>query len=280
MCINTCIAYTGPYQDLERCPLCDEPRYNPTTLEESGGKKKVAHRQFHTMPVGPQLQALYHSKGSAEQMQYAEKRLEEIVNAGPANRGNYEDWCDGINFIQAFRDGHIKKGDPVLMFSIDSAQLYRSKSSDCWMYIWVVFSLDPSTHRYKKVAVIFGGIIPGPNKPQVLESFLFPGLHHLSAIQNEGLMIWDAFSDMKYISHPFLALATADGPAMAYINGLVGHQGKIGCRLYCPFPGRCKGSHYYPVCLKPLDDNTSDNNHDDLNPTTFASITFPITRNH
>ena len=62
------------------------------------------------------------------------------------------------------------------------------------MYIWVVFSLDPSTHRYKKVAVLFGGVIPGPNKPKVLESFLFPGLHHLSAIQKEGLMIWDAFS--------------------------------------------------------------------------------------
>ena len=25
MCINTCIAYTGPYHDLARCPLCNEP---------------------------------------------------------------------------------------------------------------------------------------------------------------------------------------------------------------------------------------------------------------
>ena len=116
--------------------------------------------------------------------------------------------------------------------------------------------------------------MPGLNKPQVLESFLFPGLHHLSAIQKEGLIIWDTFSDTKYISHPFLALATADGPAMAYINGLVGHQGKIGWRLYCPFPGHRKGSHYYLVCLKLLDNNTSDNNHNDLNPTTFTSITF------
>ena len=59
-----------------------------------------------------------------------------------------------------------------------------------------------------------------------------------------------------------------------YINGLVGHQGKIGCCLYCPFPGHCKGSHYYPICLKPLEDNTSDNSHDNLNPTTFTSKTF------
>ena len=274
MCIDTCVAYTGPYRDLEECPLCKVPRYNPVVFEASRGTKKVAQRQFHTLPVGPQLQALYRSKESAERMQYGEKMLEEVINAGPENRGDYRDWCDGLDFIQAFREGRIKKNDPVLMFSIDGAQLYRSKTSDCWMYIWVIFSLDPATHRYKKMAVLFGAVIPGPNKPKFLESFLFPGLHHLSAIQKEGLAIWNAFADNHYISHPFLALATADGPAMAYINGLVGHQGKIACRLYCPFPGRRKGSHYYPVCLKPDDDTIPDNNRDDVNPSKFASNTF------
>lgn len=274
MCIDTCVAYTGPYRDLERCPHCDAPRYYQTVLEDSGGTKKVARRQFHTMPVGPQLQALYRSHESAERMRYGEEKLKEIINAGPMNRSDYEDWCHGTDFIHAFLDGRINKGDPVLMFSIDGAQLYRSKSSDCWIYIWVVFSLDPAACRYKKTSVLFGGVIPGPNKPKHLESFLFPGLHHLSAIQNEGLVIWDASADKRYISHPFLALATADGPAMAYINGLVGHQGKIGCRLYCPFPGRRKGSHYYPVCLKPENDDIPDNNHDDLHPDQYASKTF------
>ncbi|KAF9470286.1 hypothetical protein BDN70DRAFT_762603, partial [Pholiota conissans] len=29
MCPNTCIAYTGPYTDLDQCPFhnCREPRY-------------------------------------------------------------------------------------------------------------------------------------------------------------------------------------------------------------------------------------------------------------
>ena len=48
----------------------------------------------------PNEQAHHRSKGSAEQMRYAEKKLEEIVNAGLENRGDYEDWCDGINFIK------------------------------------------------------------------------------------------------------------------------------------------------------------------------------------
>ena len=200
--------------------------------------------------------------------------LEEVINAAPENRGDYRDWCNGLDFIQDFHEGCIKKGDPVLMFSIDGAQLYCSKTSDCWMYIWVIFSLDPATHHYKKTAVLFGAVIPGPNKPKFLKSFLFPGLHHLSVIQKEGLAIWNVFADSYYISHPFLALVTADGPAMVYINGLVGHQGKIACQLYCPFPGRCKGSHYYPVCPKPDNDTIPDNNCDNVNLSKLASNNF------
>ena len=87
-------------------------------------------------------------------------------------------------------------------------------------------------------------------------------------------MIWDAFADNWYISHPFLALATANGPVMAYINGLVDHQGKIACWLYCLFPGHHKGSHYYPVHLKPDNNTIPDNNRDDVNLSKFAVNTF------
>ncbi|KAI0027449.1 hypothetical protein K488DRAFT_74530 [Vararia minispora EC-137] len=40
---------------------------------------------------------------------------------------------------------------------------------------------------------------------------------------------------------------------MAMLDGLVGHHGRIGCRLYCDLVGRRKegGSQYFPVCLKP-----------------------------
>jgi hypothetical protein len=121
-------------------------------------------------------------------MKYGENKLREILDEAlkGGTQPDFEDWCHGADFLKAFHEGHIKKGDPVLMFSIDGAQLYRSKTSDCWMYIWVIFNLDPATGRYKKVGVLFGAVIPGPNKPKILESFLFPGLHHLSAIQKEG----------------------------------------------------------------------------------------------
>ena len=61
MCPNSCVAYTGPYANLETCPKCGESRFDPIKLAASDGKKKVPRQKFHTIPLGPQLQALWHS---------------------------------------------------------------------------------------------------------------------------------------------------------------------------------------------------------------------------
>lgn len=79
-----------------------------------------------------------------------------------------------------FWDGLLDKNDTILMLSFDGAQLYKNKASDCWMYIWIIVNLSPDG-RYKK-QVIPGGTIPGPNKPKIAESYLFPGLHHIATI--------------------------------------------------------------------------------------------------
>ena len=61
------------------------------------------------------------------------------------------------------------------------------------IYIWVIFNLPPNK-RYKKHFVFPSGFIPGPNKPKNVNSFIFPGLHHLNALIKEGLTIWDIHS--------------------------------------------------------------------------------------
>ena len=133
------------------------------------------------------------------------------------------------------------------------AQLYRHKKSDCWVYIWILLDLAPD-ERYKVRNILPGGIIPGPESPGNIESFLFPGLAHLSAIQKEGLKIWDAYHQRTVLSFVFLLLVLADAVAMALLSGSVGHHGHKGCRLLCGFIGRNKvrGAHYYPALLLPL----------------------------
>ena len=64
MCINSCIAYTGPYSHLDSCPQCATPRHFPGTNRPQ--------KWFSTIPIGLIIQALYGSHNLAEHMHYLE----------------------------------------------------------------------------------------------------------------------------------------------------------------------------------------------------------------
>ena len=286
MCYDTCVAFTGPFSTLDHCPNCRKPRYKEQRQGSSTQNPRVPNRVFHTIPLGPQIQALWSSPDGVEDMLYSLHHTESVQDRLSENNGTmplYDDFYSGTDYLAAVSEEKIKNGDTILLFSLDGAQLYEHKQSDCWIYIWVILNLSPDK-RYKKKHVLPGAFIPGPNKPKNIDSFLFPGLYfiysiqasilyllglyHLCALQKEGLSVWNPILKELFKDHPFLALVTADGPAMAYLNGLVGHHGAFGCRLYCPVKGRRKegGTHYYPALLKPSNYTVEGCTHDTISP--------------
>lgn len=50
MCFNSCVGFTGPYFETDTCPTCGESRY------DANGN---ARKQFSTIPLAPQLQAVW-----------------------------------------------------------------------------------------------------------------------------------------------------------------------------------------------------------------------------
>lgn len=84
--------------------------------------------------------------------------------------------------------------------------------------------------QYKKDFVIPGAIVPGPNKPGDLESFLLPSLYHVAALQHEGLQIHNSYTN-TLIPHsiPCVLFGTADSLGSASMSGMVGHIGRYGC---------------------------------------------------
>jgi hypothetical protein len=106
----------------------------------------IARQEVHTMPLGPQLQALYHDSQSAKKISYRLTRTEEVIKELQENDGvmeSYGDFLHGREYLEAVRSGQITENDMVLMLSIDGAQLYAHKASDCWIYIWVIFDHAP-----------------------------------------------------------------------------------------------------------------------------------------
>jgi hypothetical protein len=265
MCLDTCVGFTGPLVDRDCCPMCGKNRYRSGTREPM--------RQFTTIPLGPVIQALYGSPETAGKMHYREQATSEILEYAQMHSGKVKEYYDttcGRDYLEAVEAGKIKKHDVLVQLSLDGAQLYHDKESDCWIFVYIIHNLAPDL-RYEKRLVIPAGFIPGPEKMKDSDSFIFPILYHISALQNEGLRIWDA-STQSHISHstPFV-FVTADGPAMAMVSGMVGHSGRFGCRLYCALPGRRRerDGHYYPVMLKPDAYEVTGCDHDDV---TFSDL--------
>ena len=144
MCIDMCAAFIGPFTPLDACPKCSKSQYHPGT--------RKPQRQFLTIPISPVLQALYCLEETAEQMHYLECITEQILKDIKKNGGIVEEYNDtvcGMHNLNAWHMGQIKKGDVLLQLSLNGAQLYLDKESNCWIFIYVIHNLSPDL-RYKK----------------------------------------------------------------------------------------------------------------------------------
>ena len=139
MCLNTCLAFIGPYSALDACPMCHTSRWNEAKLQGTSGHVKVPMQQFTTIPVSPQLQAHNRAHQSARDMRYLWEKTQEIfqniIDTQSSDIPIVDDIAMGWDYLGAVLAGDIQEHDIILMVSLDGAQLYESKESDCWMYI-------------------------------------------------------------------------------------------------------------------------------------------------
>jgi hypothetical protein len=274
MCPNACAAFTGPWAALTKCPECQEERYD--SVKSRGKAEPVPRQTFLSIPVALQIQAMLRSSVASEAAGYRARYTEQVFDEIKAGLGRKcTDLFDADDYRAACARGDIGPDDIVMVSSEDGAQLYRNKESDVWFLIWIIFNFSPDM-RYKKKYILVDTIIPsGKVKPKFLDSFLYPSLHHVAAVQNmndgAGLPLWNASQPSRPVhgGKLFVAMNTADSPGMAAVNGLVGHTGARGCILFCDLCGRRKpgGTTYYPALLRPDNYDVVGCDHEDVDPT-------------
>src|SRR5947208_1576946 len=152
-------------------------------------------------------------------MRYLDQKMKQVAemldNLQTEDRGDiiYDDVFSGSEIQDLAERIKITGDDTVVSLSLDGAQLYQNKKSDTWISIWILDNFSPN-QRYQKRRVLPGTVIPGPNKPKIIDSYLYRGLHHLSALQREnngaGLCMWDVATSRIIESWIILALSTAD----------------------------------------------------------------------
>ncbi|KAK1231867.1 hypothetical protein PQX77_005004 [Marasmius sp. AFHP31] len=258
MCINSCIGYTGPFKDLEDCWKCSEGRYDPAELERSG--KHIPRLQFNIILLGTQIAARFRSAQTADALRYRAAKMEKVQealeNAGEGLESvfTWDDHACGEDFREMVERLRLTEDDQIFTLTMDSFQMFKNKKSDTWIAMLISEDYAPDS-RVRKPNLFPAFTVPGPNKIKHADSFLFPLLHHIAALQKEnngrGFLNWSAAKSSEIYTRPVIAFATADRVGLAEVDGRVGHHGALGCRSDCPMKGRHKpdSGHYYSAHL-------------------------------
>ena len=139
--------------------------------------------------------------------------------------------------------------DMALALSADGAQLFKRGKADCWFLMLVNLSL-PIERRTKAENLISVGIIPGPQAPRDLNSFLEPLVEDLQSLEI-GIPCWSPVMNKKITLRAYLLFFFGDMPAVAKLMCMHGHNAKKPCRV-CMAQGSCKGTTYYLPLRSPI----------------------------
>ena len=147
MCPNSCIAYTGQYRDLEKCPfhikslgvnkICDSPRYKYGLSET-----KKPRAQVQILPVMSTIRAMFHNADTAKLLRHRDSCLQQALHLVGTTLQTYSDYGDSNMHAMQHNDMGLFNDprDIAFALSTDGAQLTMKKHSNTWLLILIILN--------------------------------------------------------------------------------------------------------------------------------------------
>ncbi|GET66568.1 transposase domain-containing protein [Rhizophagus irregularis DAOM 181602=DAOM 197198] len=147
MCVNSCCAFVGVLEMKEsRLKL---------QFKNSKRSKELLYRHNYTNNIG------------------------DLVHR------DIGDIFDGLIYKELLNDAYFPDPrDVAFTASCDGYQIFRQKTDDCWVFLFINNNL-PQELRVKKENLMVTLIIPGPKQPQDFNSFLYPLIQEMKCYKME-----------------------------------------------------------------------------------------------
>ena len=180
------------------------------------------------------------------------KHVLHLLNEGANAIHKYSDFADSSVHCHHHQGLALFQGqrDIALALSTDGAQLTMKKHSNTLVALLLLLNL-PGELRYQTNNTMVPFIIPGPNSPGNIDTFMQP-LFVDMAKASEGIWMWDAVDSSYFVNRAYLCMVLGDMLGSAKMSGMAGHTAVYGDR-FSMIKGACaslkKGSkyQYYPI---------------------------------
>ncbi|CAE7076308.1 unnamed protein product [Rhizoctonia solani] len=228
-CVNSCMAFTGPFAVLNYCLYCEEDRYRPRPTPNA---RPSPRKYFQYLPLIPRLINMYRHPQTADLLAYRSTR--EAV-AGLVcdifDGQHYRKLCDSRVVVQGETLRHnffSLPTDIALGLSSDGFGPFKSRKKTCWPLIAFNYNLEPAI-RFRLENLLCLGVIPGPHAPKDIGSFLQPFIDELQDLAR-GVPALDSRHNRPFALRAYLIACFGDMPAVAKLMYMKGHNGKRPCR--------------------------------------------------
>jgi hypothetical protein len=143
--------------------------------------------------------------------------------------------------------------DIALGLSSDGFGPFKSQKKSSWPLLVFNYNLKPEI-RFRLENLLCLGVIPGPQAPKDIGSFLGPFIDELEDLAR-GVPAFDSHNNRPFALHVYLIACFGNMPAVAKLMYMKGHNGKHPCRA-CridgvrnpdPAPGEDNRTNYTPL---------------------------------
>ncbi len=177
MCVNSCCAFTDEFTYDVSCRWCGEVAYN---INRSNTKTPRKVATF--LPLLDRLKIQFNNPERSLALRYRYQ----YINNSSYNHGFIGDVFDGNLYKELVEEGYfLDERDIALIGSTDGYQIFKQKTDDCWVVMFINANLPPS-ERVKKENLLISAIIPGPNQPKNFNSFLRPIINELKMLEGKN----------------------------------------------------------------------------------------------
>ncbi|GES95129.1 transposase domain-containing protein [Rhizophagus clarus] len=126
MCVNSCCAFVGVLENERKCKFCKEDRYY------SNGKSR---KNLPFISIIEHLKLQFKNFKRSEELLY---RYNYINNIGDLIHGDIGDIFDGQIYKELLDDGYFPDPrDIAFTASCDSYQIFRQKTDDCLVFLFI-----------------------------------------------------------------------------------------------------------------------------------------------
>lgn len=246
-CENNCYAFRDDDDHTESCPVCHKARFKYTR----DGKERVNAANYWTIPIIPRILAWYMDPYKAELMTtYPAEAAKSYENEIIADF-----WSGRLYHTILKKDKGLFKEltDLAFYFSTDEYRAISIRARyGVWPMILLCYNL-PTEIRFKNWNTLTYGLIPGPDMPDRVDTFMYPLIAEFKILE-KGIDAYNAYRRYeKFTLRAYVVVIGADMMARMKLMRVLGNRAKSYCE-YCLITGLWQKDHgkqfYSHLCIR------------------------------